>query len=143
MQCKPDSRWTYLTSKFDIATRYMLHVRRERTGCIVQTFPYKLLSMYTKTAIMRRSITELCTLTSFFIMWWKCSIEHHDSMAAEQKLQSLSFVLNRHGNCATAKVDTVVLGKFQAACISKITVELTTFLPCSLMSETEYIRFRS
>ena len=32
---------------------------------------------------------------------------------------------NQHGNCATAKVDTVVLGKFQAACISKITVELT------------------
>ena len=44
---------------------------------------------------------------------------------------------NWHGNCATAKVDTVVLGKFQAACVSKITVELTTFLPCSLMSETE------
>ena len=32
-----------------------------------------------------------------------------------------------HGNCATVKVDTVVLGKFQAACVSKITVELTTF----------------
>ena len=32
---------------------------------------------------------------------------------------------NQHGNCATAKVDTVVLGKCQAACISKITVELT------------------
>ena len=45
---------------------------------------------------------------------------------------------NRHGNCATAKVDTVVLGKCQAACISKISVELTTFLPCSLMSEMEY-----
>jgi len=37
---------------------------------------------------------------------------------------------NRHGNCATVTVDTVVLGKLQAACISKITVELTTFLPC-------------
>jgi len=37
-----------------------------------------------------------------------------------------------HGNCATAKVDTVVLGKFQAACVPKITVELTAFLPCSL-----------
>jgi len=36
---------------------------------------------------------------------------------------------NRHGNCATAKVDAVVLDKFQAACVSKITVELTTFLP--------------
>jgi len=45
---------------------------------------------------------------------------------------------NRHGNCATAKVDTVVLGECQAACVSKITVELTTFLPCSLTSETEY-----
>ena len=45
---------------------------------------------------------------------------------------------NRHGNFATAAVDTVVLGKFQAACVSKITVELTTFLPCSLMSEMEY-----
>ena len=45
---------------------------------------------------------------------------------------------NRHGNCATATVDTVVLRKFQAACVSKITVELTTFLPCSLMSETKY-----
>ena len=45
---------------------------------------------------------------------------------------------NRHGNCATATVDTVVLRKFQAACVSKITVELTTFLPGSLMSETKY-----
>ena len=45
---------------------------------------------------------------------------------------------NWPGNCATATVDTVVLGKCQAACISKITVELTTFLPCSLMSEMEY-----
>jgi len=32
---------------------------------------------------------------------------------------------NRYGNCATATVDTVVLRKFQAACVSKITVELT------------------
>ena len=45
---------------------------------------------------------------------------------------------NRHGNCATATVDTVVLRKFQAACVSKITVELTTFLPCIPMDETEY-----
>ena len=37
------------------------------------------------------------------------------------------------------KVDTVVLGKLQAACISKITVELTIFLSCILMNETEYI----
>ena len=45
---------------------------------------------------------------------------------------------NRHDNCATATVDTVVLRKFQAACVSKITVELPTFLPRSLMSETKY-----
>ena len=45
---------------------------------------------------------------------------------------------NRHGNCATAAVDTIVISKFQAACFSKITVELTTFLPCGLMSETEW-----
>ena len=43
-------------------------------------------------------------------------------------------------NCATVTVDTVILGNFQAACVSKITVELTTFLPCNLMSETEYNR---
>jgi len=35
-------------------------------------------------------------------------------------------------------VDTVVLGKFQAASVSKITVELTTFFPCTLMSKTKY-----
>ena len=46
---------------------------------------------------------------------------------------------NQHGNCTTAKVDTVVLRKFQAACISKITIELPTFLPCGLMSEKKYI----
>ena len=33
---------------------------------------------------------------------------------------------NQHGNCTTATVDTVVLRKFRAACISKITVEITT-----------------
>ena len=35
-------------------------------------------------------------------------------------------------------IDIVVLGKWQAACVSEIIVELTTFLPCSLMSEMEY-----
>ena len=35
-------------------------------------------------------------------------------------------------------VDTVVLRKFRAACVSEITVEITAFLPCSLMRETEY-----
>ena len=44
---------------------------------------------------------------------------------------------NWHGSCATANVDTVVLGKFQAACVSKITVELTTCLVV-LMCEMEY-----
>ena len=46
---------------------------------------------------------------------------------------------NRHGNCATATVNTVVLCKFQAACISKIIVELTTFLLCDLMSKMKCI----
>jgi len=45
---------------------------------------------------------------------------------------------NQHGDCTTVTVDTVILGKFQAACVPKITVELTTFSPCSLMSKTEY-----
>ena len=35
-------------------------------------------------------------------------------------------------------VDTVVLRKFRAACVSEITVEITAFLPCSLMRESEY-----
>ena len=38
----------------------------------------------------------------------------------------------------TAQVDTVVLRKFRAACVSKITVDITTFLPYSLMRETKY-----
>jgi len=37
---------------------------------------------------------------------------------------------NRHSNRATATVDTVVVGKLQAACISKIPVEPTPFLAC-------------
>ena len=49
---------------------------------------------------------------------------------------------NRHGNCTTATVDTVVLRKFRAACVSKITVEITTFLPRNLMKETGYNRGR-
>jgi len=65
-------------------------------------------------------------------------------MAAEQNHSftctpgCVAAQFNQHGNCTTVTVDTVVLGNFQAACVSKITVELTTFLPCSLMSETEY-----
>ena len=46
---------------------------------------------------------------------------------------------NWQGNCTTVVVDTVVLGKFQAACVSKITIGLTTFLPCSLMNKTESV----
>jgi len=65
-------------------------------------------------------------------------------MAAEYHLTCtpgcVAAQFNRHGNCATVTVDTVVLGKLQAACISKITVEPTTFLPCSLKNETEYNR---
>ena len=34
----------------------------------------------------------------------------------------VSAQFNQHGNCATVTVDTVVLRKFQAACISKITI---------------------
>jgi len=45
---------------------------------------------------------------------------------------------NQHGSWAIVKVDTIVFGKFQAACISKITVELTAFLPCTIMSEMKY-----
>ena len=75
MQSKPDSWWTYLTSMFDIATRYMLYVRCERTGCIVPGFPIQApIYLYTKTAITCRSITELCRVTSLFITWWKRSI---------------------------------------------------------------------
>ena len=66
-------------------------------------------------------------------------------MAAEQMLYHLTSTpghvaaqFNRHGKCSTVKVDIVVLGKFQAACTSKITVELTTFLFCILTNKMEY-----
>ena len=63
-----DETLTYLTSMFDIATRYMLYVRPERTGCIVPHFLIQApIYLYTKTAVMRRSITELCRLTQFLI----------------------------------------------------------------------------
>ena len=48
--------------------------------------------------------------------------------------------INRHGNCTTVTVDTVILGKFQAACFSKITIELTAFLSCIPKNEMEYNR---
>jgi len=58
-------------------------------------------------------------------------------MAAERKLYCLTCtpgrILARHGKCTIAAIDTAVLGKLQAACISKIAVELATFLPCILM----------
>ena len=47
---------------------------------------------------------------------------------------------NQHGNCTTATVDSVVLGKCQTAGMSNITVEHTSFLPCILMNKTEYNR---
>jgi len=63
-------------------------------------------------------------------------------MATEQKLLSRMFSRSRswsrfnwHGHCTTGTVDTV-LGKFHAACVSKITVELTTFLPFMCMNKT-------
>jgi len=65
-------------------------------------------------------------------------------MAAEQKHPSHLYsrlrshpVYYQHGDCTTATLDTVILGKFRAACVSKITVELTTFLPCIPVEETE------
>ena len=51
----------------------------------------------------------------------------------------IAVQFDRHVSCTAATVDTVVLGKFQTACISKITVELTTFLPYSLTNVTEGI----
>ena len=63
-------------------------------------------------------------------------------MAAEQKLYCFTCTpghvaaqFNQHGTCTTVTTDTVVLGKFQAACISKITAELTTFLPCIITNK--------
>ena len=61
--------------------------------------------------------------------------ETSSSLVLEVRVAARS---NRHGNCATVIVDTVVLRKFRAACVSEITVEITAFLPCSLMRETEY-----
>ena len=65
-------------------------------------------------------------------------------MAAEWKLLThlhsrsrIAARSNRHGNCTTATVHTVVLRKFRAACVSKITVEITTSCH-SLMKETDY-----
>ena len=65
-------------------------------------------------------------------------------MAAERRycftctLGCLAAQFNRHGNCATATVDTKALGKFQAACVSQITVDLTTLLSCILTSKMKY-----
>jgi len=65
-------------------------------------------------------------------------------MAAEQKLVPPGFIAVQfnHANRLTATVDMVVLGKFQAACISKINVELTTFLLCVLTIKRNGERFR-
>ena len=69
-KCSPNLTADGLTSQVCSIYRYpvMLYVRRERTGCIVPDFPIQVpIYLYTKTAIMRRSITGLCRLTSFFI----------------------------------------------------------------------------
>ena len=66
---------------------------------------------------------------------WQLNTSYHLTCTSGR----VAAQFNRHGNCATATIDTVVLSKFQAACISKITIELTPFLPCGLMSETKYI----
>ena len=53
-----------LPHKLHVTCEYMLYVRRERTGCIVPDFPMQApIYLYTKTAVMRRSITELYRLT--------------------------------------------------------------------------------
>jgi len=56
-------------------------------------------------------------------------------MVAEQKILFHSYTpgcaaaqFHQPGSWATVTVDTVVLGTFQAACSSKITVQVTTFL---------------
>jgi len=56
-------------------------------------------------------------------------------MAAEQKYSltctpgPIAAQFNQHGNCTTVTTEI-------AACVSKITVELTTLLPCGLMNGT-------
>ena len=65
-------------------------------------------------------------------------------MAPERKLLThtpgrVAAQSNQHGNCTTATVHTVVLRKSRAACVSKITVENTTFCHTVLrMRETEF-----
>ena len=66
---------------------------------------------------------------------WQLNRSYHFTCTPDHVTSQFKW----HGNCITATVDTVVLGKVQAAGVSNITVELTTtFLPCILMSETEY-----
>jgi len=89
---------------------------------------------------VRTSSTQLMSqnhMTNYF-----CMAEEHSVQWQLNRSYSLTCTpghvaaqFNWHGNCATATVDTVVLGKCQPACVSKITVELTTLLPCSLIYE--------
>jgi len=77
-------------------------------------------------------------MTNYFRMAKEHSVQWQLNRSYTCTPGPIAAQFNWHGNCATVKVDTVVLGKCQAACASKITVELTTFLLCSLMRETEY-----
>jgi len=77
-------------------------------------------------------------MTNYFRM-----AKEHDVQWQLNRSYSLTCILGRVAaqcDCVTVTVDTVILRKFQAVCISKSTVELTTSLPCSLMSEMEYNR---
>ena len=81
------------------------------------------------------------TSQSHATKYFRMARRTQSSMAAEQKHSSHLLrshpVYYQHDNCTTATLDTVILGKFRAACVSKITVELTTFLPCIPVEETE------
>ena len=72
----PDLTADGLTSQVcSISLPGTLYVRCERTRCIVPDFPIQApIYLYTKTAVMHTSITELCRLASFLITWRKRSI---------------------------------------------------------------------
>jgi len=89
---------------------------------------------------VRTSSTQLMSqnrMTNYFCMAKEHSVQWqlNRSYSLACTPGHIAAQFNRHGNCATATVDTVVLGKCQPACASKITVELTTLLPCSLIYE--------
>ena len=47
--------------------------------------------------------------------------------AREKNMEFIAAQFNRHGNCATATVDILIAGKFQVACVYKITVKPTIY----------------